>query len=182
MSSSTNSSPFVPGFSDEQITSLINLFRGLLRSEIGQLRSEMDQLRDEIRQSNPNQIVKQATQEATLPHSQVIQSSIQKKKRNEKTRRQYKRRILQQALMKKSTPSSSDTIQISLLSTLPSQTIKQVMRESAYNAPLFTCQYTLLLAYQHGSSLLAFQPTFCLLALSPGYIEHTEDMEATGQG
>ena len=179
MSSSTNSSPFVPGFSDEQITSLINLFRGLLRSEIGQLRSEMDQLRDEIRQPNPNQTVKQATQEATLPHSQVIQPSIQKKKRNEKTRRQYKRRTLRQAnakstMEKKSTPSSSDTTKISLLSTIQYWTAKQVIRESACNASLFTCQ--------HGSSLLAFQPTFSLLALSPGYMEHTEDMEAIGQG
>ena len=86
-----------------------------------------------------------------------------------------------------STP-SGDIIQISLLSTIPSQT-KQVMRESAYNAPLSACHHTLLLAYQHDSSLLAFQHTlhlasqpFSLLTLSPGYIKHTEDMEATGQG
>ena len=126
------------------------------------------------------------TQQATLPAplSQSTQSSMQsviqqKKKRNEKTRQQYKRRTLQQAnvkstVEKKSTPSSSDTTKTSLLSTIQYWTAKQVIRESACNASLFTCQ--------HGSSLLAFQPTFSLLALSPGYMEHTEDMEATGQG
>ena len=129
-----------------------------------------------------------STQQATSPAplSQSTQPSIQKKKRNEKTRRQYKRRTLQQM---KSIPSNSDTIQTSLLSTLPSQTTKQVMRESACNAPLFTCQHallftyqhTLLLAYQHGSSLLAFQHAL-LLALSPEYMDYMEQMEATGQG
>ena len=176
MSSSTNSadlsSPFVPSFLDEQITGLMHLFRGLLRSEI-------DQLRNEIRQLNPNvlpmiEYTQQATQEATPPQAQQV--TQRKKKRNEKTRRQYKRRTLQQAkstMKKKSTLSSSDTTQTSLLSTIQYWTTKQVMRESACNTPLFTCQHTpIFLAFQHA----------LLLAFPAEYIEYMKKMEAIGQG
>lgn len=48
------------------------------------------------------------------------------------------------------------------------QTIKQVMREHA------RLGNTLI--------LLAFHPTFSLLASRPDYIKYTKEMKATGQG
>ena len=154
----------IPGFSAEQVNALIKL---------------MEEMLDRAFEKRFGPLPPQPNQALTMP--KPAQSSKQKQEQQaiaedslESTTKKRRRR------KKRSTVSSSNTVNTSLLPTIPRLRTMSICRESAPYlstariqhasnlAPLFVSQYAQFLASRLASPL--------------GYIRDAEDMKATGQG
>ena len=120
----------------------------------------------------------QCTQPSTQPVAQQAEPSENTTENTVKnTAKHTTENTTENTMEKSSTSRATSTKTTGLLSTISHSIIKPFCGETPLhagpsNAPLLIDQHALLLAFQ-----FAFQ-----LASLPGYIDHAEEMEATGQG